>query len=86
MTRCTVLLYNPFDQTSHTVAGPGRSEHRLYAFGSICRPLTFTYIAHEAPLYRVGVDPSTLFDGLIDTASIRIGRLDDKSGLLQEDL
>ena len=86
MTRCSVLLYNPFDQTSHTTAGPRGSGCHPYVTNDVRRPLTFTYIAHKAPLQRVGVDPSTLFDGFIDSASVQTGRLDDKSRLLEEHL
>jgi len=32
MTRCNVLLYNPFDQTSHTIVDHKVSDDRLHIF------------------------------------------------------
>lgn len=50
------------------------------------RRLTFAYITHNTSLYRIGVNPSTLFNGLISGTSIRRRRLDEQSGLLEEHL
>ena len=56
------------------------------SLNDILSTLTFTYIAHEAPLYWINVNPSTLLDGFVSITPIRNGCLDEQSRLLQEHL
>ena len=78
-----MLLYNPFDQTSHTTVVSMYQNTASPSPSGDLRTLTFTYITHDTSLYRISVYPNTLFDGFIHRTSIRSRRLDEQPGFLE---